>query len=79
MGPLFESPPRLLLKSNLQPLARNGTHQETISRRSEQMYTLIPPSGTRLDRNGLRRGYYLSRTRMNAQGGIIEVMLGALS
>ena len=32
MGPLFESPPRLLLKSGLQPLARYGTHQETLSR-----------------------------------------------
>ena len=37
MGPLFESPPRLFLKSGLQPLARYGTHQETISRRPEQM------------------------------------------
>ena len=45
MGPLFESPPRSLLKSGLQPLARYGTHQETISRRPEQMYT---PSDTRL-------------------------------
>ena len=42
-GPLFESPPRPLLKSGLQPLGRHGTHQETISRRPEQMYT---PSDT---------------------------------
>ena len=46
MGPLFELPPRPLWKSGLQPLARYGTHQETISRRPEQMYT---PSGTRLE------------------------------
>ena len=46
MGPLFESSPRPLLKSGLQPLARNGTHRETISRRPEQMYTL---SETRLE------------------------------
>ena len=30
-GPLFESPPRPLLKSDLQPLGRYGTHQESIS------------------------------------------------
>ena len=45
-GPLFESPTRLLLKSGLQPLAGCGTHQETISRRPEQMCT---PSDTRLE------------------------------
>ena len=45
-GPLFESLPRPLLKSGLQPLGRYGTHQETISRRPEQMYTL---SDTRLE------------------------------
>ena len=37
MGPLFESPSRPLLKSSLWPLARYGTHKETISRRPEQM------------------------------------------
>ena len=36
-GPLFESLPRPLLKSGL---SRYGTHQETLSRRPEQMYTL---------------------------------------
>ena len=46
MCPLFELPPRLLLKSGLQPLARYSTDQETISRRPEQMYT---PSDTRLE------------------------------
>ena len=46
MGPLFESPPRPLLKSGLRPLGRYGTHQETIHRRSEQMYT---PSDTSLE------------------------------
>ena len=45
-GPLFESPPWPLLKSSLQPLFRYGTHQETISRRPEQMYT---PSDPRLE------------------------------
>ena len=39
-GPLFESLPRPLLKSGLQPLGRYGNHKETISRRPEQMYTL---------------------------------------
>ena len=46
MGPLFELPPRLLLKSGLQPLARYGTYRETISRRPEQIHT---PSDTRLE------------------------------
>ena len=39
-GPLFESPLRSLLKSGLQPLGRYGTHQETVSMKPEQMYTL---------------------------------------
>ena len=38
-GPLLESAPRPLLKPGLQPLDRDSTHQETISRRPEQMYT----------------------------------------
>ena len=46
MWPLFESPPRPLLKSGQQPLARYGTHQETISRTPEQMYT---PSDIKLE------------------------------
>ena len=46
MGPLFESPPRPLLKSGLQPLGRYGTYQETISKRPGQMHT---PSDTRLE------------------------------
>ena len=45
-GPLFESPPRPLSKSGLQSLGRCGTHQETIGRRPEHMYT---PSDTRLE------------------------------
>ena len=57
MEPLFELPPRLLLKSNLQPLARYGTHQEAISRRPEPMYT---PSDTRLE--WPEEGLLLSRT-----------------
>ena len=39
-GPLLESPPGPLFISGLQPLGRYGTHQETLSRRPEQMYTL---------------------------------------
>ena len=46
MGPIFESPPRPLLKSDLQPLGRCGTHQESISRRPEQVYL---PSDPRLE------------------------------
>ena len=48
-GPLFESPPRPLLKSGLQLLGRYGTHYETISRRLERMYT---SSDTRLEWHG---------------------------
>ena len=39
MQPIFESFPEPLLKSGVGPLARLGNHQETISRRPEQMYT----------------------------------------
>ena len=46
MGSLSDSSRRLLLKSGLQHLATYGTHQETISRRPEQMHT---PSDTRLE------------------------------
>ena len=42
-GALFESPPRPLLKSGLQPLGRCGTHQETIIRRPEQVYLPSDP------------------------------------
>ena len=63
MEPLFESPPGPLLKSALQPLGRYGTHQETISRIPEQMYTL---SDTRLE--WLGRDHYSSRTRISAGG-----------
>ena len=42
-GPLFESPPRSLLKSGPLPLDRYGTCQETIRRRLEHMHT---PSDT---------------------------------
>ena len=45
-GPLFESPPRPLLKPDMGPLDRYVTRQETISRRLEQMY---PPSDTGLE------------------------------
>ena len=44
--PLFESRSGPLLKLDLQPLARYGTHQETISRRPEQLDT---SSDTRLE------------------------------
>ena len=73
MGPLFESPPRLLLKSGLQPLARYGTHQETKSRKPEQIIHLTQ------DWSGLRRGYYLSQTRMNVQGTLLNSCLGPLA
>ena len=46
MEPLFESPPRLSLKSGLQLLGRYGIHQESISRRPEQVYL---PSDPRLE------------------------------
>ena len=39
MQPIFESFPWPLLKSGVEPLARYGNHQETISRQPEQMYT----------------------------------------
>ena len=42
----YSSHPSPLLKSCLQSLGKQDTHQETISRRSEQMYT---PSDTRLE------------------------------
>ena len=47
-GPLFDSPPRPLLKSGLQPLFRYGTYQ-TIIRRLEQVYL---PSDPRLEWRG---------------------------
>ena len=62
-GPLFESLPRPLLKSGLQPLGRYGTHQETISRRPEQMYLHLTQ-----DWNGLGSDYHSSRTRLNFGG-----------
>ena len=46
MQPIFESFPGLQLKSVMGPLTRYGNHQETISRRLEQMYT---SSDTRLE------------------------------
>ena len=45
MGALFGSPPGPLLTSDMRPLDRYGTHQKTISRRPEQMYS---PSDTGL-------------------------------
>ena len=45
VGPLFESPPRPLLKSVLQPLFTYGTHQ-TISGKLKHVYL---PSDLRLD------------------------------
>ena len=71
MGSLFESLPRLLLKSDLQPLARYGTHQEAISR-PEQMYT---PSDTRLE--WPEEGQLFESDSNECSRGIIEVMLGA--
>ena len=44
MRSLFKSTPRPLLKSDLGPLARHGTHQDTISVRPEQFYLPFDPS-----------------------------------
>ena len=68
MGSLFGSPPGPLLTSDMQPLDRYGTHQKTISRRPEQMYS---PSGT-----GLEMAWGGSLFTSMAQGGaIIRVRL----
>ena len=73
MRPLFESPSGPLLKSGLQPLARYGTHQETIGRRQERMYT---PYDTRLE--WPEEGLLFESDLDECSGCIIEVMLGAL-
>ena len=62
-----------LSKSGLQPLARYGTNQETISRKPEQMYT---PSDTRLEWPD--EGLLFELDSNERSPGIIEVMLGAL-
>ena len=61
---LFKSFPGPILKSGVGSLARYGIHQETISRRPEQMYT---PSDTRLRLEWLG-GHYSGRTRINTEG-----------
>ena len=63
MGPLFESPPGPLLTSDMRPLDRYGTHQKTISRRPEQMYS---PSDTGL---GLAWGGSLFTSVLNKRRG----------
>ena len=63
MGPLFESPPGPLLTSVMRPLDRYGTHQKTISRRPEQMYS---PSDTGL---GLAWGGSLFTSVSNKRRG----------
>ena len=63
MGPLFESPPGSLLTSDMRPLDRYGTHQKTISRRPEQMYS---PSVTGL---GLAWGGSLFMSVSNKRRG----------
>ena len=50
MGPLFESASEPLLTSDMRPLDRYDTHQKTISRRPEQMYS---SSDTGLGRGSL--------------------------
>ena len=55
--------PGPLLKSDLRPLARYGTHQETIGGTPEQMY--IPSDQ---DWIGPARRHYSSRTRINTGG-----------
>ena len=74
MGPLFESPPRPLLKSGLQPLAKYGIHLETIRRRPEQMYT---SSDTKLE--WPEGGYSLSQIRMKTRGALLNSCLGPLA
>ena len=82
---LFESPPRPLLKLSLRPLDRYGTHQETISRRPEQMYT---PSDTGLEWLGegplfksvsnRRRGSKLRVLFKPFPGPLLKIDLGPL-
>ena len=76
MQPIFESFPGPLLKSGVGPLARYGNHQETISRRPEQIYT---SSDTRLD--WLREGPLFesdSNKRQGAKGATIRVTSQAI-
>ena len=74
MEPLFKSLPISLLKSGLQPLATYGTHQETVSRGQEQMYT---PSDTRLE--WPEEGLLFESDFMNAQGALLKSCLGLLA
>ena len=55
-------------------LAKYGTHQETISRRPEQLYT---PSDTRLE--WPEEGLLFELDSNKCSGGITEVMLGPLA
>ena len=74
MGSLFESPPGPLLKSGLQSLVRYRTHQETISRRTEQIWT---PSDKRLE--WPEEGLLFELDSNECSGGdITEFMLGTL-
>ena len=57
----------------LQPWGRYGTHQETKSRRPEQMYT---PSDTRLE--WLGQDHYSSQTRISA-GGLKSATIWVIS
>ena len=65
MQPIFESFRGPLLMSGVGPLARYGNHQETISRKPEQMYT---SSDTRLEWSGGGGGHDWSLTQINARG-----------
>ena len=85
MEPLFESPPGPLLTSDMWPLDRYGTHQKTISRRPEQMYS---PSDTGLGLawggslftsvSNKRRGAKHATTIQIISWAIIEIRHGAL-
>ena len=85
MGPLFESPPGPLLTSDMRPLDRYGTHQKTISRRPEQMYS---PSDTVLGLvwggslftsvSNKRRGAKLRLLFQIISWAVIEIRHGAL-
>ena len=76
MGLLFESLPRPLLKSGLQPLARCGTHQETISRRHERMYT---PSDTRLELPEEGLLFESDSNECSRRGALLKSYLGPLA
>ena len=84
IGPLFESDsnkrrgpkwghylshPGPLLTSDMRPLDRYGTHQKTISRRPEQMYSPLTQNW-----EWLGERHYLRRSRINAAGAKLRLL-----